>query len=63
MGGVALILIGMTVMLVAPLQRLTAHRREHPHIAAPLRTAYPPPNEPGFADDPPGTIGSRHPAA
>lgn len=45
MGGVALILIGMTVMLVAPLHRLTAHRREHPDIAAPLRTACPPPNE------------------
>lgn len=46
MGGVALILIGMTVMLVAPLHRLTAHRREHPDITAPLRTACPPPNEP-----------------
>jgi hypothetical protein len=28
MGGLALVLIGMAVMLVAPLQRVTAGRRE-----------------------------------
>jgi hypothetical protein len=49
MGGVALILIGMTIMLVAPLHRLTVHRREHPAIAASLRAACPPPDGPGLA--------------
>ncbi|WP_404711724.1 hypothetical protein [Sphingomonas sp. MMS24-J13] len=57
MGGLTLILIGMTVMLVAPIQRLTAYRREHPGIATPLRTAYPPPDDPGFAEDLLDTIG------
>lgn len=56
MGGLALILIGMAVMLVAPLQRLTAHRRAPPDIAAPLHTACPPPDEPGFPGDMRDTI-------
>lgn len=56
MGGVALILIGMTIMLVAPLHRLTLHRRAHHAIAAPLHTAFKPPDEPSSADVPFDTI-------
>jgi hypothetical protein len=51
MGGLTLILIGMALMLVAPLQRLTTYRREPPNLAMPLRKAYPPTAGTGFADD------------
>ncbi len=52
MGGLVLILIGMAVMLVAPLQRVSAHRRERPPAAMILRTTAPPVAKDGFGSDP-----------
>lgn len=51
MGGLTLTLIGMAVMLVAPLHRVTSHRRERPHLSAPLRASYPPVADDGLAGD------------